>query len=116
LGVQVLVSRAQGQSIRLPNDWLNNELNIKIQVANHATQDDGLLGILLSKHSAVRPNDIEEFEDNCCHTTKMSWPRNTAEPGTEAIHSHEGAVAFRIYFRHRRKEHSVDPTLLEQRE
>src|SRR5678816_1268173 len=98
LRIQVLVPRTQGQSVVFPHDRLDDELDIKIQVLNHATQDDSLLCILLPEHSAMGPNNIEKLEDHCSDTTEMPRPRNTTESGTEVIHRHKGSITFRIDF------------------
>src|SRR5262245_45975470 len=98
LGVQISVSRTQGQSIGFPNDWLNNELNIEIQVVNHTAQYDRLLRILLPEHCAMRPNDIKQLEDYRCYTSEVPRPRNAAKSGTEGLYVHKGAEALGVDF------------------
>src|SRR5262245_26139213 len=105
--IEIRVARTHGQAVGFTHDRANDNLNWKIQVANHLANDCGLSGILLAEECQIRLDDLEELGYDGGHAAKMSRTRAAIELVADALDRDPAAGPARIHVIHRRAEKIV---------
>src|SRR6266852_4723528 len=73
--IQVSITRTACQPVLLANGRHSNNVDLEIEIADHAANDRELLKILFTKHRRIRRKNVEEFRDNGANSPEMSRPR-----------------------------------------
>jgi hypothetical protein len=82
INAEVLVARAQRQTVFFPHCRHADNLHREIQVAHHSSHNYELLKIFLAKYRDIGRENIEEFCHDGANALKMTGARSTAEsPG-----------------------------------
>src|SRR5688572_18034999 len=74
----MLISRADGQAIRLPHGRNSNDCDRDVEVLDQPTYDGKLLRVLFAEVCDVRPDDLEQLQDDGRDAPEMSGPVSTA--------------------------------------
>src|SRR5205809_2430491 len=106
-GIQVLIPRADRQTVGLANRWYRGNFDGNIQVRHHAPDDCQLLHILFAEIGAVRADDVEQLQNNCCHSAEMSRPEFAAEMFAYPRNLRGGQLRDRVHFVRRWIENDV---------
>ena len=86
VAVQVAVPRAHGQPVLLAHDRRADDVDLEVQVADHAADERQLLVILLAEDCDVRVDDHEELQDDGRDAAKVTGTMRAAERLREPLH------------------------------
>ena len=106
-GIQVLIPRADRQTVGLADRRYRGNFDGNIQIRHHAPDDCQLLHVLFAEIGAVRPDDVEQFQNNRCHSAEMPRPEFAAEVFAHPRDLREGQRRERVHFVRRWIENDV---------
>ncbi len=79
LRIEILVARAEGETVRFAHRWASDDLDRKIEIAHEAANDGELLKILFAKNRGVRLEEMEQFCHHGTDAAKVAGPGSAAE-------------------------------------
>src|SRR3972149_29754 len=103
------MARAEREAVRLADGGEDAELDLEHEVANHLADDLGLLSVLLPEVGPLRPNDLEELEDDGCDTSEVARAEATFEDRAELCHLDPGLEPGWVHLLDRGSENGPDP-------
>lgn len=96
-GVEVDVAGADGEAVGLAGDGADDDVDVHVEVGDHAFDDEGLLGIFLAEDGEVRADDVEELADDGGDTAKEDGAGDAAEGRHHVVEVKPGLVAGGIH-------------------
>ncbi len=105
---KIAVAGAHGQAIRLADDGADDQFEIEVEVADHATQDGDLSGILLAEEGFVRGDDVEQLGYDGGDAAKVAGAGGAVEAILDFFDLNEGGGAVGIHLGGIRREEQID--------
>ena len=68
------IAAGQRQPIRLSDNRCADDLNRDVQVGHHSLNAGELLRVLLAKDGDLRPDDVEQLQDDGEHSVEVAGP------------------------------------------
>ena len=89
--VEVAVSAAEGQTVRLANRRAGADFDGKIEVSTHFTHEKLLLKVLAAEVRRVRLNDVEQLQHDCRHAAEVPGPQAPSQTSRQGLDVDERA-------------------------
>ena len=114
LRVEILIARAEGETVRFPHRWASDDFDRKIEIAHHSANDGELLKILFSKDRGVRLERDETVLSPRCRRREnvRAAKRRRASPRATFSSTMSRTIIGIHFVRRRAKEnvHALGPT------
>src|SRR5450631_1420633 len=108
---QISVAAAHRESVGFTDGGNRDNLDRKIGINCHATNNRTLLKILLPEKRDIRLHHVEQLGNNRCYTAKMPGPEAAAEWSRELPQFDESLEMRRIDFPFNRRKHNCDTSI-----
>ena len=76
---EIGVARGDGEAVGFADGGAGDDFNGEIEVGDHASDDNGLLGVFLAEAGEVGLDDVEELGDDGADAPEVSRPGGAAE-------------------------------------